>query len=249
MIQKLNWLFIKNCSMPTPHSNKKPISIPVIFEDNHVLAVCKPAGMLSQGDASGDENVLDRMKEYIRRKYKKPGNVFLGLVHRLDRNVGGVMLLARTSKAAARLSVQFHDRTIRKSYLARVEGKMPESHYVLTHYVLKDPEENKTTVFDAAADATSDARPGIAATISSAAKRATLEYKLMHFDGRDSLLDISLSSGRSHQIRAQLAHIGHPIIGDTKYGSKVAKGGRLELVARTLTFQHPTTKEMIQVEC
>lgn len=196
----------------------------ILYEDNHLLVVNKPAGMLAQGDKSGDINILDMGKKYIKDKYKKPGNVFLGLVHRLDRPTSGVMVFARTSKAASRLSRYFRKHRIDKIYLALTEGIPPEegmySDYIRRHeiagYVSDNPED----------------------------KKAELEFKRLKTSGNMSLMEIRLLTGRHHQIRIQFSHRGFPVVGDRRYGSfKAWQKGEIALHARDLTFLHPVSRE------
>ncbi len=200
----------------------------VLYEDNHIIAVYKPAGMLVQEDKTGDPSVLDQVKFYLKKKYHKPGKVFLGLVHRLDRPVAGVMVFGKTSKGAARLSEQFRNHTVRKVYHALVEGAPPKTHDVLMHYLRKDPDKNIVYVH-------AEPKPDTS--------HAELEYWLEKRVDDRSVLKIELKTGRGHQIRAQLAHIGCPIVGDGKYGSKkIFDDKHIELVATSLTFQ-PATGE------
>lgn len=202
----------------------------VLYEDNHLIAVYKPAGVLVQGDISGDPNLMDEVKEYLKNKYHKPGNVFLGLLHRLDRPVSGIVLFARTSKGAARLSEQIRNHKIKKIYQAEVLGKMPKSSGVLINYLIKDEIEKIALVYD---------------TPKAKSQKAELKYKVLKQNKDTSLLEIELVTGRFHQIRAQLAHIGHPIKGDVKYGaSKPLPSKNIALEAVSLTFKLPTQDEM-----
>ena len=200
-------------------------TIKVLYEDNHLIAVYKPAGILVQGDKSGDVSLLDEVKAHIKRTYNKPGNVFLGLIHRLDRNVDGIVLFAKTSKGASRLSEQFRLHTIKKEYHTWVHGTLKEKRATLINFLKHDENQNKTTV-----DNDGD--------------RAELSYEVVKTDGNFSLLKIILKTGRHHQIRAQLSHIGHPIVGDAKYGSKMQlPDQKIALTATSLTFETATTKE------
>jgi 23S rRNA pseudouridine1911/1915/1917 synthase len=204
----------------------------ILFEDNHVLVVDKPPGMLSQGDLTGDLDVLTLARQIIKQRDEKPGNVFLGLVHRLDRPVGGAMVLAKTSKAAGRLSKQFRERDTEKIYLAVVEGEPRQKEGQLMHRLQKDRAARITRVVE-------EGEPG---------KPAELVYRVKGFEERKSLLEVELITGLSHQIRAQLAAIGHPVLGDRKYGSTVLfKPGRIALFARSITFRHPTKKTPVTV--
>jgi 23S rRNA pseudouridine1911/1915/1917 synthase len=204
------------------------VEIPVIFEDNHLLVVNKPVNILSQADKTGDRDMLTLLKQDLKVRYNKPGNVYLGLVHRLDRPVGGVMVFAKTSKAAARLSNQVRTREFRKTYLAVVHGK-PEKTRRLRHYLAKDYSSNTVSVVSKNAEN---------------AKEAVLEYRVLGSTGDLSLLKINLMTGRSHQIRVQLASTGHPLFGDQKYGAKVNKPGmQIALCCYEITCLHPTRKE------
>jgi len=207
------------------------IMLKVLYEDNHLIAVFKPAGILVQGDETGDKCLMDEVKEYLKKKYKKPGNVFLGLLHRLDRPVSGIVLFAKTSKGASRLSDQFRNHSVQKIYQALVEKKpFGSAQGKLINYLKKDEKQNYTTVFDIPTDG---------------ALKAELDYEVV---GKN-ILKIHLKTGRSHQIRAQLAHIGCPIVGDTKYGSKVKyKDGQIALCATKLSFETATTKERIDLK-
>lgn len=206
---------------------------PVIYVDNHLLAVYKPAGLLVQGDRSGDICLLDLGKRWIKARYNKPGDVFLAMVHRLDRPVAGLVLFARTSKAAARLSSQFRERTIEKQYLAVVNGRMPERSGRLIHQLERCGQRSQ--VVPAASQASQEAR---------------LSYRVVGEDGEKSLLQISLETGRRHQIRIQLAHVGCPIAGDLRYGAPAPLPGRqIALLAYQLTVDHPTRKERMVFAC
>lgn len=174
----------------------------VLYEDNHVIAVIKPAGILSQGDKTGDADMLEMVRAYLKEKYKKPGNVFVGLVHRLDRNVSGVMLFAKTSKGASRLSEAIREGKVEKEYHAVVHGILKNGG-ALRHYLVRDEATNRTEVFD---------------TPRSGAKEARLQYEVVKAGKETTLVRIQLETGRSHQIRAQFAAIGHPLLGDIKYG-------------------------------
>ncbi len=205
----------------------------VIFEDNHCLAILKTAGVLTMGDRTGDVSAVDLAREYLRTKYDKPGNVFVGVVHRLDRPVSGVLLFARTSKAAARLSEQFRKHTIRKVYHAVVEGRPPQRQGELVDWIVKSAESNVSRVVRQGAGDES--------------KEARLAYRCLKSAAGVSLLEIDLQTGRSHQIRVQLSSRGMPICGDAKYGSQTRLDGWLALHAASLTFEHPTLHEPIIV--
>ncbi len=212
----------------------------VLFEDNHLLAMIKPAGILTQADRTGDICLMDLAGQYLREKYKKPGEVFIGLVHRLDRPVGGVIVFARTSKAARRLSEQFRARETKKIYRAVVEGKPDPPQGELTHWLLQSGTMMKIV------------RPKTPSSL-----EARLRYRTLETRGDTSLAEVELITGRRHQIRAQLAAIGCPIVGDIKYGAKAAPGERrraedivsgIQLFASCLTFRHPTTGAHVTVE-
>jgi 23S rRNA pseudouridine1911/1915/1917 synthase len=202
----------------------------VLYEDNHLVAVFKPAGALVQGDASGAPTLMDAVKAWLARKYGKPGNVFLGLLHRLDRPVAGVILFAKTSKGASRLSQQIRDRAVEKTYHALVEGRL-EGEGALVHWLAED--DGYVTVHDAPG-------PG--------RKEARLRWRALgHRDGR-TLVEVDLETGRKHQIRAQLAHAGHPILGDRRYGARGDFPGGIALVAVRLRFAPATGGGEVTVE-
>jgi len=214
---------------------KHPISFPkrslstdaleVLYEDNHIISVNKPAGMLVQGDRSGEESLMDVVKEYIRERYQKPGNVFLGMVHRLDRPVSGVVLFARTSKAASRLMGQWKAHEVKKTYWAVVEGVLkPEQGNIVGH-LRKSGKRVRTA---------KEGDPG--------AKEAMLEYRTLAHGNGVSLVEIGLITGRKHQIRIQLSQAGCPVKGDVKYGAdEFLKDKTIRLVARSLSLRHPVT--------
>ena len=196
----------------------------VLYEDNHVIAVCKPAGVLTQGDKSGDPSLINEVKKYLKEKYKKPGNVFLGLVHRLDRPVAGIVLFARTSKGASRLSEQLRNHTIEKTYHALVVGK-PDAK-TLVNYLTKDKARKKADVQE------------------NTGQRAELEYDVVASYGKYSLVKILLKTGRFHQIRAQFSFAGFPVLGDTKYGAPSALPDKsIALCATSIAFMLPTRDE------
>jgi len=201
----------------------------ILYLDNHLIVINKPAGVLVQGDASGDLDLLTAGKAFLKERFNKPGNVFLGLVHRLDRPVSGVMVFARTSKAASRLSNQFRARTVQKRYVAMVKGRMTGSG-TLIDYVRKD--HRKVRIVD------ENHPKGL---------RAELSYKVLkHIKGRSIVL-VKLATGRPHQIRVQLANQGFPIIGDFKYGAKEELDGRnLALHSGLLEIEHPTRQERMK---
>ncbi len=198
----------------------------IVYLDNHLLVIVKPAGMLAQEDRTGDADVLTLGKAYLKEEFDRPGNVFLGLVHRLDRPVSGLMVLARTSKAAARLSAQFRERTVVKKYVALVEGELPERQ-TLRDTLLKQHEQ-----------------VALVAAGTAGGKLAELHVTPILHHKKRTLVEIDLGTGRAHQIRVQLAARGWPIVGDTRYGAGQAFGkGRIALHAHQLTAEHPTQKE------
>lgn len=205
----------------------------ILFEDNHIIAVNKAASDIVQGDKTGDEALSDKVKAYIKKKYNKPGDVYLGVVHRLDRPVSGVVLFARTSKALTRLNKMFQDKEIKKTYWAIV-GELPEQDEGrLRHFILKNSEKNKSYAYP-------KERSG--------AKEAILNYKLVSGLKNVYLLQVDLETGRHHQIRCQLAKIGCPIRGDLKYGyPRSNKEGGISLHARKVQFMHPVKQEPIEI--
>lgn len=206
--------------------------INIIFEDNHLLVVEKPVNMPTQGDITGDLDLLAFLKKDLKVRYGKPGNVYLGLVHRLDRPVGGVMVFAKTSKAASRLSAQIREGNFGKNYLAVTHGSLKNKNGKLHHYLLKDYRRN---IVAAVPESTPDAR------------EAWLDYWVIGEQEGMSLLQIALGTGRSHQIRVQFAAIGHPLYGDQKYGSQVNRPGeQLALFSFKLCLQHPVSKEYLE---
>lgn len=201
----------------------------VIYEDNHIIVVEKPVNIPSQGDKTGDTDMLTIIKEYIKEKYNKPGNVYLGLIHRLDRPVGGVMVFAKTSKAAARLSEQVREKEFQKSYLVSVDGKMEKEKGTLEDYLLKNEKTNTSKVVK---EGTKNS------------KYAKLDYEVLKYDKELNLsvLKILLHTGRHHQIRVQLSSRGHSIYGDQKYGGR-GHGKQIALWAYKLQISHPVSKE------
>ena len=198
----------------------------ILYEDNHVLVAVKPPNMLSQADSTGDPDILGMLKEYIRERYQKPGNVYLGLVHRLDRPVGGLMVFARTSKAAARLSAQLQGHDMGREYVCVVYGEAEEK-FTLTDYLIHDPILNREVVCEA------DEK---------GSKLAILNGRCVAQRGGTSLCVIRLETGRKHQIRAQMSNAGLPLWGDARYGSGMA-GQQIALWGFKLTFTHPVTHE------
>ena len=206
----------------------------VLFEDNHIIVVEKKPNIPSQADKTGDEDMLTMVKQYIKETYNKPGNVYLGLVHRLDRPVGGIMIFAKTSKAASRLSNQVREKVFKKKYLAVVDGKISQKQGTLEDYLYKDERNNTSKVVH------KDKKN---------AKLAKLDYQVLKYNEVKnlSLLEINLHTGRHHQIRVQLANFGHSIFGDQKYGTR-GKGKQIALWAYQLTIVHPITKEEMVFE-
>ncbi len=207
----------------------------IVYEDNHLLIVHKPPGEIVQGDKTGDVPLLDKAKHYIKTTYHKPGNVYLGLVHRIDRPTGGLVIFAKTSKALSRLNLMLRDRKIDKTYLAVVKNHPPvNDEDTLIHFLKKNERQNKSYVVK------SGTKGG---------KRAVLHYRKIQEVRNYSLLEIRLETGRHHQIRCQLAHEGHPIAGDLKYGFPRSNAdGNISLLAYRLEFLHPVTKERLLAE-
>lgn len=209
-------------------------NIPILFEDNHLLGITKPVNVPTQEDASGDPDLLTLLKQDLKERYNKPGNVYLGLVHRLDRPVGGAMIFAKTSKAASRLSETVRGRHFRKIYAAVVHGKLPAQHGTLKHTLLKDARTNTVTVVPKG---------------TAGGKDAVLDYRVIGENDRYSLVHIELHTGRSHQIRVQMKEIGCPLFGDQKYGAGVNKPGQqIALWSAIAAFPHPVTKEEIVLQ-
>ncbi|MBS9768214.1 MAG: RluA family pseudouridine synthase [Flavobacteriaceae bacterium] len=209
--------------------------IEVLYEDNHIIAVNKKAGDLVQGDQTGDETLADKVKAYIKKKYDKEGDVFLGIPHRIDRPVSGVVVYARTSKALTRLNKMFQQKgeEIEKIYWAIVENTPREDEEQLRNFIRRNPKQNKSYV---------------AKTEKDGAKLAILDYRLLACSQKYFLLEVTLHTGRHHQIRCQLSGIGCPIRGDLKYGAKRSvEGGGIGLHARKLAFIHPVKKERIEI--
>ena len=213
------------------HSTKNNLQI--LHEDNHLIIVNKRAGDISQGDKTGDTPLSDVVKEYIKEKYKKPHNVYLGVVHRLDRPTSGVIIFAKTSKALERLNKMLREKTINKTYWAIVKNKPQPEQDTLIHYLKKNSKNNKSTAYK---------------TESEGSKKAILHYKVLKELDSYYLLEIDLETGRHHQIRCQLSSIGSNIKGDLKYGAKRSnKDGSIHLHARKIEFTHPVSKENIVV--
>ncbi len=206
-------------------------SLTVLFEDNHIIVVLKPQNLATCPDESGDESLFDLVKEYIRTKYEKQGNVYLGLVHRLDRPTGGVMVFAKTSKAAGRLSEQMRTGDFEKKYLAVLCGILNQKNGQLVNYLKKNAVNNMVFICTQGTDG---------------AKEAILDYRVLEEQSSLSLTEIKLHTGRSHQIRVQTAGISHPVFGDMRYGGEKAVKGNLALWAYSLAFTHPVTKERLR---
>ena len=203
----------------------------VLYEDNHLIAVKKEPGSIVQSDKTGDETLAEEVKAYIKRKYKKPGDVFLGIVHRLDRPVGGVIVFARTSKALTRMNELFREKKISKTYWAIVEEKPPREDGQLVNWLKKNQEKNRSRAYDIEVKDR---------------KKAELTYRLMGRSKHYYYIEVHPKTGRHHQIRVQLAHLGCKIKGDVKYGAKrTNKDGSIHLFARSLSFIHPVKKEKL----
>ena len=203
----------------------------VLYEDNHIIAVNKKSGDIVQGDKTGDAPLSDFVKAYIKKKYNKPGEVFLGTIHRLDRPTSGVVLYARTSKALSRMNEQFREKQVQKTYWAVVDNSPPNTSGTLENYLQKNQKQNKSYI-----------------TKNESGKHAVLDYKLLKKLDNFFHLEIRPKTGRHHQIRVQLAHIGSIIKGDLKYGAKRSnKDASIHLLAQKLEFIHPVTKENITI--
>ena len=208
-------------------------NLQVLFEDNHILIVNKRAGDITQGDKTGDKPLSEVVKEYVKDKYNKPGNVFIGTVHRLDRPTSGIVIFARTSKALERLNKMLRDKVIQKTYWAIVKNQPKVKTDTLTNFLKKDSKKNKSFVYKKEIEGS---------------KKATLHFKVIQQLDNYSLLEVDLETGRHHQIRTQLSHIGSPIKGDLKYGfDRSNKDGSISLHARKINFIHPVTKEIITI--
>jgi len=208
------------------------VTLDVLYEDNHLLAVNKPAGLPTQGAAADEESLVSLAKDYLKEKYQKPGNVYVGVVSRVDSLVTGVVLLARTSKAAARLTEQFRERDVGKTYWALVTGNVPEQG-TCVNWLSKDERRQRMIVVPARS-------PG--------ALEARLEFRRLEVRGATSLVEIELLTGRKHQIRVQLETRGWPILGDSKYGSTASFPDGIALHARRLVIEHPTRGEPVVLE-
>jgi len=203
----------------------------ILFEDNHVVVAVKPPNLLTQGDDTGDANLLDQIKEYVKEKYNKPGEAYIGLVHRMDRPVGGLLCFARTSKAASRLSEQVRVHELNRQYVCIVEGEAPDQ-FTYVDYLAKDTENNKVTVVPAYMK------------LQANAKEAILHGRTIARRDGLSLVAIQLETGRAHQIRVQMQHAGFPLWGDNRYGNG-RRGQQIALWGFRLSFAHPVSKEQM----
>tara|TARA_Y100000813_G_scaffold84331_1_gene59766 strand:+ start:143 stop:817 length:675 start_codon:yes stop_codon:yes gene_type:complete len=208
------------------------INIDVIFEDNHLIAVNKKSGEIVQGDKTGDEPLSERVKKYLKVKYNKPGNVFLGTIHRIDRPTSGIVIFAKTSKALSRMNEKFRQNKISKTYWAIVKNRLPKKNDLLEHYLLKNQKKNKSFL-----------------STEEKGKLSILEYNFLNNLNNYFLYEIFPKTGRHHQIRVQLSTMGSPIKGDLKYGAKRSNpNGGINLHAKKIDFNHPVTKESVSIE-
>lgn len=206
----------------------------VLYEDNHIIVVNKESGEIVQGDKTGDVPLSDIVKDWIKKKYNKPGNVFLGVVHRLDRPVQGGVVFAKTSKALSRLNEMFKTSDVHKTYWAITANRPDVEEATLTHWIVRNEKQNKSYAYDVE-------KPN--------SKKAMLHYKLIGASERYNLIEVKLMTGRHHQIRCQLSKIGCPIKGDLKYGAKRSNAdGSISLLARKVEFVHPVSKQPISVQ-
>jgi len=201
----------------------------VIYEDNHIIIVEKPSGVPTQADETNEIDMQTLIKQYLKEKYNKPGNVFVGIVHRLDRNVGGIMVFAKTSKGASRLSEEIRERRFHKRYIAVLDGVLIKKEDTLEDYLLKNEKQNKVSVVKKETQG---------------AKYAKLDYKIIKQSNNRTMVSINLYTGRAHQIRVQFASRGHALIGDTKYGK--IKNDRILLWAYEIEFKHPVKDEIVK---
>ena len=205
----------------------------VLYEDNHIIIVNKASGEIVQGDKTGDKPLSEIVREYLKDKYNKPGNVFCGVTHRLDRPTTGIVVFAKTSKALSRLNEMFRNDKVEKSYWAIVKNSPPKLEDTLVHWLIKNEKKNKSTAYDLEKKGT---------------KKALMHYKIIGTSDNYFLLEINLETGRHHQVRTQLSKIGSPIKGDLKYGAKRSNpDGSISLHARSISFIHPVTKTKIEV--
>ncbi len=206
----------------------------VLYEDNHIIVVNKESGEIVQGDKTGDVPLSDIVKDWIKKKYNKPGNVFLGVVHRLDRPVQGVVVFAKTSKALSRLNEMFKTSDVHKTYWAITANRPKVEEATLTHWIVRNEKQNKSYAYEVE-------KPN--------SKKAVLHYKLIGASERYNLIEVKLMTGRHHQIRCQLSKIGCPIKGDLKYGAKRSNvDGSISLLARRIEFVHPVSKQNLVIE-
>lgn len=205
----------------------------IVYEDNHLIIVNKACGEIVQGDRTGDEPLVETLKQWIKEKYQKPGNVFCGVIHRIDRPTSGLVVFSRTSKGLSRMNELFRKGEVHKTYWAIVQNCPPKQTDTLTHWLVAHEKGNRTEVFDAPQEG---------------AQKAVLKYRVIAEGERYHLLEVELLTGRKHQIRAQLSHIGCPIKGDLKYGARRSNpGGGISLQSHRICFQHPVSKLEIDI--
>ena len=206
----------------------------VVYEDNHLIVVYKASGEIVQGDKTGDEPLSDSVKRYLKEKYQKPGNVFLGVVHRLDRPVSGLVVFAKTSKALTRLNKMFREGEVHKTYWALTKNNPSQPEAILTNWLVRNEKQNKSYVYDHEVPRS---------------KKAILSYRVIGRSEHYSLLEVNLMTGRHHQIRSQLAAMGCPIKGDLKYGAQRSNpDGSISLLSRHVEFVHPVSKTLISLD-
>jgi len=209
-------------------------NLQILYEDNHLIILNKRVGDIVQGDKTGDIPLSEIVKQYLAEKYNKPGAAFLGVVHRIDRPTSGIVIFAKTSKALSRLNKMLVDKTIQKTYWAVVQDRVELTEGTLVNYLRKNEKNNKASVYDTETEGT---------------KKAVLHYKVIKYLDKYTLLEIDLETGRHHQIRSQLAHLGHPVKGDVKYGFKRPNADAgIHLHARRLSLVHPVSKELLEIE-
>lgn len=209
-------------------------NLQILYEDNHLIILNKRVGDIVQGDKTGDIPLSEIVKKYLAEKYNKPGAAFLGVVHRIDRPTSGIVIFAKTSKALSRLNKMLVDKTIQKTYWAVVQDRVELTENTLVNYLRKNEKNNKASVYDTETEGT---------------KKAVLHYKVIRYLDKYTLLEIDLETGRHHQIRSQLAHLGHPVKGDVKYGFKRPNADAgIHLHARRLSLVHPVSKELLEIE-
>ncbi len=209
-------------------------NLQILYEDNHLIILNKRIGDIVQGDKTGDIPLSEIVKQYLAEKYNKPGSAFLGVVHRIDRPTSGIVIFAKTSKALNRLNKMLVDKTIQKTYWAVVQDRVELTESTLVQYLKKNEKNNKASVYDTETEGT---------------KKAVLHYKVIKYLDKYTLLEIDLETGRHHQIRSQLAHLGHPVKGDVKYGFKRPNADAgIHLHARKVSLVHPVSKELLVIE-